>query len=496
MNFFLSSKLDDREEIFRPGNQSGSHLVAVSSHFGALFRCLLWRHLPLHSLVAIMASLAEIVHLDGSILIDEFGLEPHIRCSPSESDNLLHLSPIVLLDDKELREGGFQDRGAKDVLSRVAKHICDSEDPSLFQVPEITDFHMGYAKRSGNKASRMAIDEEESKVWMTYMNLSCLNQDQSLNPDSDDEEPRDSTSSIEEINITRPTAKDTQNVDDEDVVSPLKSGLKFPIKGSLILLFSILLIFFDKKKKKKKSSSSDDEEPYIGPNKVSDFLLFWIIPFLLNYTHRKVREITMYHQERNKLDCPTVSKKSTFDVIEDAMSSCRISEKVRASIMRKYKDFYGSEALEYKYDLLKSPEGTPVILVPKDYKVTQMPLKLEDIGTKWRQLGDTNLLQLFVSKFIRSKEIQRDFFDSLKHAKNRQGIDYSIILPDEKTFNELKASLDSESCDYLIAPKVGRNPITRLGLVTTTEKHLRVCLTYLQGKLILSNCKYACFLVC
>lgn len=125
-----------------------------------------------------------------------------------------------------------------------------------------------------------------------------------------------------------------------------------------------------------------------------------------------------------------------------------------------------------------------------------MPLKLEDIGTKWRQLGDTNLPQLFVSKFIRSTKIQLDFFDSLKHAKNRQGIDYSIILPDEKTFNELKASLDSESCDYLMAPKVGRNPITRLGLVTTTEKHLRVCFTYLQGKLILSNCEYACFLVC
>lgn len=82
-----------------------------------------------------------------------------------------------------------------------------------------------------------------------------------------------------------------------------------------------------------------------------------------------------------------------------------------------------------------------------------MPLKLEDIGTKWRQLGDTNLPQLFVSKFIRSTKIQLDFFDSLKHAKNRQGIDYSIILPDQKTFNELKASLDSESCDYLNAPR-------------------------------------------
>lgn len=443
-----------------------------------------------------MASLSKIVDLKEKILIEEFGLEPRIRYNPSESDNLLHLSPIVLLDDKELREGGFQDRGAKDVLSRVAKHICDSEDPSFFQVPEIIDLQMGYAKRSANKASRMAIDEEESKVWMTYMNVSRLNQDQSPNPNSYGEEPQDlGLSDEEEMDITPPTAEDTQDVNEEDVVSPLKSGLKFPIKGSLILLFSILLIFFDKKKKKKKSASSNDEEPKIGPNKVSDFLLFWIIPYLLNYTHRKVREITQYHEKRDKPGFPPVSKNSTLDVIEHAMSSCSVSEELKASIMGKYKDFYGSEALEYKYDLLESPEGTPVILVPKDYKVTQMPLKLEDIGTNWRQLGDTNLLQLFLSKFIKSRKIQQDFFDSLEHAKNRQGIDYSIIFPDEITFDKFKDSLERESRDYLITPKGGRNLIMpRLGLVTTTEKHLRVCFTYFQGKLVLSNCKYACFL--
>lgn len=124
-----------------------------------------------------------------------------------------------------------------------------------------------------------------------------------------------------------------------------------------------------------------------------------------------------------------------------------------------------------------------------------MPLKLEDIGTNWRQLGDTNLLQLFLSKFIKSRKIQQDFFDSLEHAKNRQGIDYSIIFPDEITFDKFKDSLERESRDYLITPKGGRNLIMpRLGLVTTTEKHLRVCFTYFQGKLVLSNCKYACFL--
>ncbi|XP_022791893.1 uncharacterized protein LOC111331115 isoform X2 [Stylophora pistillata] len=344
---------------------------------------------------------------------------------------------------------------------------------------------MGYAKRSANKASNMAIDEEAAKVWMTYMNLSRLNQDQSRNPDSEGEESQDSTSSDEDMDIDPPTAADTSNENDEDVVSPQESGLKFHLKGSLILLFSILLIFFDKKKKKKKkknSASSDDEKPKIGPNKVSDFLLFWIIPYLLSYTQRKVREIKEHHRKRLRPEFPPVCRKSTLDIIEGAMLSCGVSGELKATIVGKYKDFYSTENLEYEYELLQSPEGTPIILVPKDYKVTHMPLKLKDVGTKWRELGDTNLLTVFLSKFIKSRKIQRDFFDSLDFVKNRQGIDYAIILPDEKTFVELKDAFERESHDYLITPKVGRNLIVpRLGLVTTTEKHLRVCFTYFQG---------------
>ena len=93
-----------------------------------------------------MATLSEITDLDPELLEEKFQLEPRIRYDPNQSENLLFLSPLVLLEDLELREGGFQDRGAKEVLSRVAKHICETKDPSLLQVPEITYFYMGYGK--------------------------------------------------------------------------------------------------------------------------------------------------------------------------------------------------------------------------------------------------------------------------------------------------------------------------------------------------------------
>ena len=60
-----------------------------------------------------------------------------------------------------MRDGGFKDTSAKDVLSRVTKHICDSKDSSLFQIPEIPAFHMGYAKKPENKKRNMAIDQEQ-----------------------------------------------------------------------------------------------------------------------------------------------------------------------------------------------------------------------------------------------------------------------------------------------------------------------------------------------
>ena len=443
-----------------------------------------------------MATLAEITGLDSKFLEEDLGLEPRIRYDPSQSENLLFLSPLVLLEDLELRDGGFQDRGAKEVLSLVAKHICESNDPSLLQVPEITHFYMGYGKKSENKKCQMAINKEEADVWMGFLNLSRFTREK--NP-----EEGTSTSAEEEVpmeidDIDFPTPRDVQALDledaqqvehhgSEDSVDPNDSGLQIPLKGSYVLLFSILLIFFDKNKKQKKSATSTDDEPKIGANKVSDFLLFWIIPYLLDYNDKKVKEIVKHHTRVKGHSFTKTVKMSTLRIIEEAMSSCQVSPELQQAIKTKYKDFYGTEQLECEYDLLVTTDDKPVILVPKRYKVSKMPAALEDIGTRWRELGDVKLTDKFMSKFIKSKEIQKDFlYKSLPLLTNRQGVDYAILFPDEKTFNEVIGQLEKESCEYFSRPKViskgGRDLITpRIGLVRNTDKHLAVCFSYFQG---------------
>lgn len=178
---------------------------------------------------------------------------------------------------------------------------------------------------------------------------------------------------------------------------------------------------------------------------------------------------------------------SSLKIIEEAMSSCQVSPKLKQSIRTKYKDFYGTEQLKCEYDLLATTDDEPVILVPKRYRVSKMPAELQDIGTKWRKLGDIKLIDEFVSKFIKNKEIQEDFLYSLPLLTNRQGVDYAILFPDEETFNEVIGQLENDSCEYFSPPRViskgGRNLITpRIGLVRTTKKHLAVCFSYLQGE--------------
>ncbi|KAL9982470.1 hypothetical protein ACROYT_G004516 [Oculina patagonica] len=447
-----------------------------------------------------MATLSQITRLDPELLQGKFDLEPRICYDPNQKENLLFLSPLVLLEDLELREGGFQERGAKEVLSRVAKHICESKDSSLFQVPEITYFYMGYGKNSENKKCQMAIDKEEAEVWMSFLNLSRFSrerdpaeEDEQSTAEGEESRERDpaeedegSASVVEEtpMEIDFPTPRDTQALDLEDSVNPGDNGLQIPLKGSYMLLFSILLIFFEKKNRKKSESSTDDE-PKIGANKISDFLLFWSLPYLLNYTNRKIREIITHHSNNNRV-FDQFERKSTFDIIHDAMLSCKVSPELKHAIMTKYKDFYGTEQLEYEYKLLVTENGAPIILVPKRYKVTQMPAELQDIGSRWRELGDVKLFHQFMSKLIKNKEIQKDFLNSLPLLKHRQGVDYAILLPDEETFNELIRDVENNSAEYLSSPtrveKQGRNLIApRICLVTSTEKHLAVCFSYLQG---------------
>ena len=144
------------------------------------------------------------------------------------------------------------------------------------------------------------------------------------------------------MDIDPPTAQDTPDQGDKDLVCPLNSGLKFSLKGSHILLFSILLISFDKKKKKANSSKSNEDEPKIGANKVSDFLLFWIIPYLLSYTHQKVREIVKRHQDHNRREFRSTCKRSSFDFIKEAMSTCVFPAELKTTVLSKYKNFYGT----------------------------------------------------------------------------------------------------------------------------------------------------------
>lgn len=116
-----------------------------------------------------------------------------------------------------------------------------------------------------------------------------------------------------------------------------------------------------------------------------------------------------------------------------------------------------------------------------------MPANLEDIGNKWRELEDITLTKLFVCKFIKSREIQRDVFYSLPLLASRQGVDYAIILPNEDTFHKVINDLSEGSHDYFIPPKVHpkggcETIVPSIGLVTTREKHLSVCFSYIQGK--------------
>lgn len=445
-----------------------------------------------------MATLSEITELDAELLEEKFELEPRIRYDPSQSENLLFLSPLILLEDLELREGGFLDRGAKEVLSRVAKYICESKDPSLLQVPEITYFYMGYGKKSVNKKCQMAINKEEAEVWMGFLNLSRFTREKNLEEGASTSVEEGVPMEIDSIDFPTPrdtqALEDTQQVEDhdsEDSVGPNDSGLQIPLKGSYVLLFSILLIFFDKKKQKM-SATSDVDEPKIGANKVSDFLLFWIIPYLLSYNNRKVREIIEHHKQNGRSFSKTV-KMSSLKIIEEAMSSCQVSPELKHAIKTKYKDFYGSDQLEHEYNLLATRDDEPVILVPKRYKVSKMPAELEDIGKRWRELGDVKLIDEFMSRFIKDKEIQRDFLYSLRLLTNRQGVDYAILFPDEETFSEVIGNLEKESAEYFTRPKVlpkgGRNLITpRIGLVTNTEKNLAVAFSYFQGTYLL--CAY------
>ena len=434
-----------------------------------------------------MTTLSDIVGVEKDVLYRKFNLEPWY-CDPHHKENLVFLSPTVLLDDRQLRDGGYKDRGPKEVLGRLTNDILaekKSKQHRFFQVPEIPYLHMGYGKTSENKRNRMALTENEGKIWMNFLDLSRHKKPGEVLQEG--ETPMDE-------DVTFPAAERPEDYhafergDNEELVDPKNSGLKRSVKGSYLLFFSILLIFY---KKKNSLPTANSKEEAVGPNKVTDFLLFWIIPYLLNFTHQKVNMINAHHEECKRksreegepFKVPTVQKSAT-DIIQDAMQFCKVPPELEKALMDKYKKYYGSEQLNRKYNLPVTREDTPIILVPLDYKVRDMPVEIEDIGTKWQEIGDVQLFKEFISKFIETEEIQTDFFNSFGYLTERFAADYGIILPDEATYAELIKKVEEEHADiFKQMPVQGRNIAPRLGLVKDTEKNRSVCFSYFsKGK--------------
>lgn len=454
-----------------------------------------------------MTTLSEIVKIEEDVLETKFELEASYRYDPEQKENLVFLSPTVLLEDLELRGyGGLKDRGPKEVFSRLTKDILGSKTHSFFEVPEIPYLHMGYGKTSENKKHNMALTENEAKVWMNFLDLSRRKKP--------GEVLRAGETPMEE-DVTFPTpelpedyhAFEFERGDAEELVDPSNSGLKRLVKGAYLLFFSILLVFF--KKKDPPPEDAEDEEEKIGPNKISDFLLFWIIPYLLDFTQQKVNAFNAHHDECKRksgeegepFQVSTVEW-SSMDIIQEAFQSCKVPRKLQKTLLDKYRKYYGTEQLNCNYNLPATKVGTPIILVPLRYKVTDMPVRIEHLGTKWREIGNVRLVDEFISKFIENEEIQTDFLNSFGYLKDTFASDYGIILPDEDTFTELLEKIEEEHPDILRrVPKQGRDLVSpRLGVVKHTERNRSVCFSYFQGRvkqkpLVTSLLKFGCLVV-
>lgn len=437
-----------------------------------------------------MTTLSEIVKIEEEVLDKKFELEAWYRYDPEQKENLVFLSPTLLLEDLELRDGGLKDRGPKEVFSRLTKDILSLKKHSLFQVPEVPYLHMGYGRTSENKKHNMAITENEAKAWMKVLDLTSHKKSgevlQTVHVQEREEEPM-------EVDVTFPTQEDTQanefeKGDPEDLIDPSNSGLKRWIKGSYLLFFSILMIFF--KKKDPPAANLEEKEEKLGANKISDFLLFWILPYLLNFTQQKVNAFNAHHAECKRksgkggepFQVPTFEK-SAMDIIQDAMKSCKVPREVEQIIMKKYKEYYGTAQLKRKYNLLATKAHTPIILVPLRYKVTDMPVEIEHLGTKWQEIGNVSFYDEFISKFIGNEEIQTDMLHSFVYLADTFATDYGIVLPNEDTFNELIEKIEEENPDILRkVPNQGQDLVTpRLGLVKHADRTRSVCFSYFQG---------------
>ena len=457
-------------------------------------------------------SLSVLTGVDEEELREKFRLEPLYQYDRNKKDNKVFMSPTILLEDSELRRGGHLELGAKKVLSLVTKDILESKDYTLFQIPEVTCLHMGYGKMSANKEGKMAMSKTDAQTWFNVLNLSTLQKLHKRVLANIDGPPTGRNAKGEEVSeaveIDSQPRRTSQIYD--DTVSPCHSGLLIPEKGSNILCMSILILNSDfrSQKRRKKSNgfeSSESEEWHpedyneydfepkgkIGANKISDFLSLWTLPYLLNYTQRKIQEIVKHHKAKNrdpKSHMKTV-KKSAWDIIVEATKS---KPECRPKLKEKLEKYYTAEKLHKEYTLLKGNDGSPIVLVPLQYVFhtgNAHPLRLEDLGRKWEWEGRVlSSKEFLIDAFVKQKEVQMDYFNCMKDAKLRQGVDYAFIFPGKVEFDFFFKEVMSANPNFLTVLKhvksQGRGLISpRHSVVKCSGENLVVCFSYFQGKL-------------
>ncbi|XP_022809286.1 uncharacterized protein LOC111346255 [Stylophora pistillata] len=415
-----------------------------------------------------MTSLTNLTGVDGEEL-KRLGLQPLYCFDRDGSENLIFMSPNTLLNDSELKYGGFLERSPKKVLGLVTKDILECQDSLLFQVPELTCFHMGYGTKAVNKEGRIAISKEDAEYWLQELNMRFLNGEESI--------------AGQEEEIAEPMDVDTQSIHD-DTVYPANSGLCIPQKGSRILHFSILKIFANKKLRRKKKDSLNLRGK-IGHNKISDFLLFWTLPYLLNYTQRKVEELGKHLTSKGNEPHSRMKtvKKSSQQIILEACKKTKC--KIQPHLMTKLAKYYSEGKLQQEYTLLSLDDGSPIVLVPLQHLVGKkgtLSLKLEDIGHYWKKDGRDRSVEEFLNAFVKSKAIQEDYFKCMKMAKTRLGVDYSIIFPDQDSYALFLMEVRKRDPNVLTVEPQGRGMITPpLGVVKADGQNVTVSFTFFQG---------------
>lgn len=193
--------------------------------------------------------------------------------------------------------------------------------------------------------------------------------------------------------------------------------------------------------------------------------------------------------ERNPCTLETVEK-SAWDIISQSR------REIPSKLKEKLGKYYGDK-LYSKYMLLKC-DGSPIVLVPLScvYHGRNVPVCLEDIGTKWTSNeGRLMSREGFVHAFVRSREIQMDYFKCMNTVKLRTGVDYAIVFPDRDAFESFLRTVrrtDSNILKDLQELKCqGRgmkSPHMYHAVAKCSDQNVIVCFTYLQGKLHVLNC--------